>query len=381
MKICFITPSTGTIQGGVETTVRQFAKHLSKKHDVTLLTGKSPINPLQKDILDHKYEVLTVPFWPRFTLKNNFLTKVIPRLDPYKTESLSFYYNILLRPKIKDIIKGMDVISTHYRLDSRLFSNLGQKLGVPSVFHILGGAYSKDFFEKDRSILYVATEPTTKNLLESTHNLDIKYVVTPGIPSEVLSRPINESRYSQKKLLFVGRLQRSKGLFELIDIFEKLSKSEDNMSLTVVGDGEILNALKETVKERNLHTKIKFLRSVSNLKVFDLYFESSLLLFSSKQETFGLVPLEAMACGLPVLASDIPSLKVTTGDNALLLPPGDIDLWVDRIKNLLSDKNKMIKTGEKGRKWAEKFTWEIKSEEYEKCLYAAIEKFKDTGGK
>ena len=365
----------------METTVRQFAKHLSKKHEVTLLTGKSSKKSLQKDILAAQYQVLTVPFWPRFTLKNNFLTKVIPRLDPYKTESLSFYYNILLRPKIKDIIKGMDVISTHYRLDSRLFSNLGQKLGVPSVFHILGGAYSKDFFEKDRSTLYVATEPTTKSLLESTHNLDIKCVVTPGIPSEVLSHPLNESRYSQKKLLFVGRLQRSKGLFELIEIFEKLSETEDNLSLTIVGDGEILSSLKETVKSRNLHTKIKFLRSLSNPQVFDHYFESSLLVFPSKQETFGLVPLEAMACGLPVLASDIPSLKVTTGNNAILIPPDKIDVWVDRIKNLISDKSKLIEMGEKGRKWVEKSTWKIKSEEYEKCLFAAKEKFGRKGGK
>jgi len=64
MKICFVNPSIGTIAGGSETIIHQFAEHLGKRHEVTILTGKSRYKPVQKDLLDAPYEVLTTPFWP-----------------------------------------------------------------------------------------------------------------------------------------------------------------------------------------------------------------------------------------------------------------------------------------------------------------------------
>ncbi|UCE74765.1 MAG: glycosyltransferase family 4 protein [Methanomassiliicoccales archaeon] len=374
MKICFVSPSVGTIVGGSETIIQQFARQLSEKHEVILLTGKSRHMPLQKNIVDAPYKVLTVPFWPRFTPKNNFATRIIRRLDPYKAESLSFYYNVMLRPKIKESLKEMDVISTHYRLDSRLFSNLAFKLGVPSVFHILGGSYSKDFFEKDKSALYVATSPLTQNLINSKHGTKIRHFVTPGIPSWVLTKKI-EKKDHERRLLFVGRLQRSKGIFELVEMFKKLSQFDDKMTLTIVGIGNILNELRDQVDKFGLKKRIIFPGSVPYEKVFDHYFNSSLFVFPSKKETFGMVPLEAMACGLPVIASDIPSIREATGGCAILVSLDNIDEWVDRIKTLISDENTMKDMSAKGRVWAQQFTWEKKAEEYERCLLEAIEKF------
>jgi glycosyltransferase involved in cell wall biosynthesis len=375
MKICFASPSVGSTPGGSETIIRQFAEHLSEKHKVTILTGKSQSTPSQENIKDAPYEVLTVPFWPRFSLKNNLASKIIPRLDPYKTESLSFYYNIKLRPKIKERIKKMDVLSTHYRLDSRLFSNLAFKYGVPSVFHILGSAYSNEFFNKDKSTLYVATDILTKNNLNSKHDINIENVVTPGIPSDVLLKNRENMDPNKKNLLFVGRLQPSKGLFELIEIFKRLSESMDDVNLTIIGDGDIKHDLMETVKKYGLDKKTIFKGAVAYENLFDYYFNSDLFVFPSKKETFGMVALEAMACGMPVIASDIPSLKEATGGRAIFVSSDDIDGWVNNIKKLLSDTNSMKKLSEKGREWAGNFTWEKKAEEYEKCLLKAVEKF------
>lgn len=374
MKICFITPSTGTTQGGVETTVLQFARHLSRNHDVTLLTGRSHHKTMKKEVQDAPYEVITAPFWPRFTPKNNMLTKLVYRLDPYRTESLTFYYNVLLRPGIKKKIRGMDVVSTHYRLDSRLFSNLALKLGVPSVFHILGGAYHKEFFDRDKSTIYVATSQDTQRQIRESQGIAIEDVITPGVPLWAFSHP-QENRTKGKSLLFVGRLQRSKGVFELMDIFAELLGAFQDLHLTVVGEGEILPQLNEKARDLNIQEKITFTGSLSHEKLFEYYFKSTLFIFPTKAETFGLVPLEAMACGLPVVTTDLPALRESTGGNAVLLSPEDKDLWVETVKKLMDGSAKRNELSAKGVTWARNFTWEKKAEEYEAALIKAKDMF------
>ncbi len=378
MKICFITPSTGTTQGGGETTIRQFAKYLSNKHEVTVLTGRSRYKPLQKELMDAPYDVLTVPFWPRFTPLNNLAIKLGRRLTPYKTESFSFYYNSLIRPKIRQRIKGMDVISTHYWLDSRLFSNLAFKLGVPSVFHILGGPYSREFFETDKSTLYVAVSRNTQSLIGKVHDIDIKDVVTPGIPSSLFAdirQNITQTEDELHSLLFVGRLQPSKGVFELIDIFRRLQKQLPKLRLTIVGDGDILGELKKMIAGYGLQSKVVLTGSLPHQDVFKYYRSSTIFVFPSKSEVFPLVSIEAMACGLPVVASDIPSLRESTGGNAILLPSENIDLWANTLSKLLKNEELKNELSIRGMNWAKRFIWEKKAEEYEKCLLKAQEIF------
>lgn len=374
MKICFISPAVGTVVGGSETIVHQFAKHLSRRHDVTVLTGKSRHKPMLKEVLDAPYETLTVPYWPRYTFKNNLACKFIQRLNPYKAQSLSLYYNTLLRSKIKQRIKDMDIISTHYWMDSRLFSNLALKFGVPSVFHIVGGPHTKEYFEADKSVLYVAVSRGTQSLINETHDLNIEDVVTPGVPSHLFSD--TEERKSQRKderpsLLYLGQLQLSKGVFELIEMFRRLLKQYPDLRLTIVGDGDISDGLKQKIAEYNLQEKVVFTGSVSYNDVFRYYRSSTIFVFPTKREVFPLVSIEAMACGLPVVASDIPSLRESTGENAILLPPEDLDLWIDTLSRLLGDKDRRDELSEKGVEWAKKFTWEKKAQEYEMCLIKA----------
>jgi glycosyltransferase involved in cell wall biosynthesis len=378
MKICFASPSAGTIQGGGESTVRQFAKHLSKEHEVTVLTGRTRHLKMQKELENVPYEILTVPFWPRFTTGNNMACKLSRRITPYKMESFSFYYNILLRSKIKRRLAKMDIISTHYWMDSRLISNLAYDLGVPSVFHILGGPYSRDFIDADRSTMYIAVSRGTLEDVNRMHNLSISDVVTPGIPSKIFNETgMNEKVRDSNKLVFVGRLQPTKGVYELIEIFKKLVEKRPHISLTIVGDGDIKGKLMNLVKRYQLTDKITFTGSLSYNEVFEHYRKSGIFVFPSKKEVFPLVSIEAMACGLPAVVSDIPSLRESTGKNAILVPPEDIDMWVEKLDILLDDEAQKRSLSEKGREWARQFTWERMSANYAKGLHKARTLFLD----
>jgi glycosyltransferase involved in cell wall biosynthesis len=78
-----------------------------------------------------------------------------------------------------------------------------------------------------------------------------------------------------------------------------------------------------------------------------------------------------MACGLPVITSELPALRESTGGNAVLLSPDDMEQWVDNIKTLLGSPHKRDELAAKGVAWAKKFTWEKKAEEYEAALIKA----------
>jgi glycosyltransferase involved in cell wall biosynthesis len=381
MKIGFINPTVGTIAGGSETIVHQFATHLGKDHEVTVLTGRNRNREMKKEVKEGPYELVTVPFWPRFTPLNNTATRVVRKLTPYKTESFSFYYNVLLRSSVKKRIAGMDIISTHYWVDSRLFSKLAHRLNVPSVFHILGGPYSKEFFEADKSTGYVAVSRNTRDTINNAHNIGIEDVVTPGIPSFLLSS--RETRKMDDKnlsLLFVGRLQPSKGLFELLVIFKGLLKTHPHLKLTIVGDGDIFGQLKKKIADNRLEGNVNLTGTVPYQKVFDYYRSSTVLVFPTKSEVFPLVSIEAMASGLPVVASDIPGLQESTGNNAVLLPPDDIDAWVTKLDNLLKDRIRRQELSEKGIKWAGDFAWEKKAQEYGRCLQKVRKEFENRTG-
>ena len=139
-----------------------------------------------------------------------------------------------------------------------------------------------------------------------------------------------------------------------------------------------MEKLKDVAIKRDLQGKIRFTGQVPQKKVSDYYFDSTLFFFPSKSETFGIVPLEAMACGLPVIASDIPALRESTGGNAILLPPDDISAWIENIEMVLTNEKLWRELSINGREWARQFIWKRKAGEYERCLVKAVDKFEIT---
>ena len=90
----------------------------------------------------------------------------------------------------------------------------------------------------------------------------------------------------------------------------------------------------------------------------DLYRGASLFVYPSLYEGFGLPVIEAMACGVPVLASNATSLPEVVGDAGVLMNPYDVDEWREGMLELLDDKKMRDEMSEKGLERAKLFTWE-----------------------
>jgi glycosyltransferase involved in cell wall biosynthesis len=93
-----------------------------------------------------------------------------------------------------------------------------------------------------------------------------------------------------------------------------------------------------------------------------LYNCSSLFLYPSLRESFGLPVIEAMACGIPVIASDIPAIKEVSGDAAMLVDPADQIAIADTIRHLINDSNKRNELREKGLERVKLFNWKDAAE-------------------
>ena len=185
---------------------------------------------------------------------------------------------------------------------------------------------------------------------------------------------------SSDDLLFVGRLVEVKGVRVLLEAMPALLAANPNIRLSVAGAGPLEMELKALAGQLNLSDKIDFLGMVSQEKLPALYQRAALAVFpfiitkSGVQEGFGLVVIEAMGCGCPVIAGDLPAIhdSITHGENGLLVPPGNPELLAETILKALSDSDLRYRlAGEAHKRVVEQFDWEIIAEKYAK-LYETL---------
>jgi glycosyltransferase involved in cell wall biosynthesis len=351
------------------------AESLSKDHEVAVITGRSRNKPLLNRIKNASFNVITVPFWPRSSFKNNFVSKIYKRMYSWKVESYSLYWGVLLRSKVKNVIRESDVIVTYYRSDSKLFSNLAKKYGVPCVSNFQLAGFGKKFFAADKSVMYLANSKFSKQALEKKNNIKIEGVITPGVSSDFFNERIPKipEMTTSKSILFVGNLRKQKGIFELIDIFKEVSKNKNDMKLYILGSGEMRDLLIERIRSNNLTDKVILKGEVPFEKMPSYYRSATMLVHPSHEETFGMVILEAMASQVPVIATDLPAIRELGGDAVILLPLKDKTKWVEKIEYLLKNPEIGQRMGESGKKMAKEHLWENKAKQLEVFLLKASE--------
>jgi colanic acid/amylovoran biosynthesis glycosyltransferase len=139
------------------------------------------------------------------------------------------------------------------------------------------------------------------------------------------------------RLLFVGRLATAKGLAILLQAVSIL----DGVTLEIAGDGPERRMLEELARELTISDRTKFLGYQSPGQVRDLLKRADVFVLSSFAEGLPVVLMEAMAAGVPVVATRIAGIPelVQDGHNGLLVPPGDASATAEAIRRLLDDAN------------------------------------------
>jgi glycosyltransferase involved in cell wall biosynthesis len=180
-------------------------------------------------------------------------------------------------------------------------------------------------------------------------------------PDEEVARVRERYQLAHRFVLYVGNIKPHKNLVRLIEAYDALRQTAgfEDVKLLIIGD-EIskLPALRRAVHSHKLHKQVRFLGYLSDDTLAILYRLASVFVFPSLYEGFGLPPLEAMACGTPVVTSNVSSLPEVTGDAAVLVDPTDVESIADGMRRVLADPALAAAMRERGLKRARDFSWE-----------------------
>jgi len=172
-----------------------------------------------------------------------------------------------------------------------------------------------------------------------------------GIDSEIFSFKPGAKEFLEKScgikngklnLLYTGRVSEDKNLDFLLDIYNLITQKEKDVNLIIAGDGPYLRSLQKRAKNNN---SIYFLGRIPRKKLPNIYSASDIFLFPSTTDTFGMVVLEAQACGVPAIVSDIggPKEIIINGKTGFVAKNNDLEQWVEKIEKLkrtIKDENK-----------------------------------------
>lgn len=185
----------------------------------------------------------------------------------------------------------------------------------------------------------------------------------------------------QKKILYVGKIEERRNVYFLIDVFRELHKKDSNIILTIIGNGEkkykgrFLKDIKLELEAKSIIYK----ESVTQKELVKYYEESSLFLFASNYEIFGMVLLEAMFFGVPVISSinGGSTTIIENGYNGYIIDKCDKGKWVECIVKIINDNDKLknlsIHASETIR---QQYTWSVMADKFLEAYRLAIEENK-----
>ena len=178
-------------------------------------------------------------------------------------------------------------------------------------------------------------------------------------------------------ILFLGGLSPHKGPDVLLKAMPKIIKEVPDAKLVLVGSGGMREELEGLCKKIGVKKYVKFAGFVGDTFKKALYYRSAdvFTLPSTMLEIFGIVNLEAMACGVPIVASKIGGVPdvVKDGENGLLVQPRDSGALADAIIYLLENEDVRERMGKNGRVKVENYSWDKIAEETEKIYEAVLE--------
>jgi len=226
-------------------------------------------------------------------------------------------------------------------------------------------------FEIAECVITVS-ECSKQRILEAFPQSEPKLrIVYPGVSPEFFPEVwgVNDRRWFREKigvpegyLLYCGGIDGCKNLQFLLESFKIFrDRTGSPRRLVIVGDVGTprrgMVPLPVTVHKLGLEDFVTFTGRISDEFLRRHYCSASLFVFPSKIEGFGYAPLEAMACGCPVLCSNAPALPETVGEAAHLLPPDDPEAWAEAMDRLLDDIELRRSLVRKGRERADRFKW------------------------
>lgn len=218
--------------------------------------------------------------------------------------------SLVLKKIFKDNGKP-DIIHSHFNFYSAIAANLSERCSIPLVVTEHSSLINKDIIDKKNYYLSEKSYSIAKEIISVStalknkiyNNFKIESIVIPNIVDTsnfyyTTKRYNNETDFT---FVTVGRLIESKGYKLLLNAFLRLSTN--NVKLIIIGDGPMKESIKNFIINNNLGNKILIKGQLNRKEINTIFSKSHVFVLPSYSETFGVSYIEAMASGLPIIAT------------------------------------------------------------------------------
>lgn len=339
--------------GGIEQYISSLCKMLDNDYEIEIIsTYKISDKPL-------------VPFSKKVKIKYLINDK------PNKKELKDSIFSFKIKDIFKELKKNLNILYLKYTKNIEAIKNIKSDYVITTrIFHNkLVGKYL------NKNIVKIATDHNFHNndqkyinsLVNSCKNFDYFIAISKTlydsykdrfsnakciyIPNVIDSMPKYSSKLQNNTIISIGRLSEEKGFSDLISVVELVKQHIKDIKLHLIGDGILKDKLETKIKDLKLENNIIMHGYLDKKEIEKNMLDSSIYVMTSHTESFGLVLIEAMSYGLPLIAFDSAAgaREIISSNTGILIEGRDRYDMARNIINLLKSKDKKNKLGKNGK--------------------------------
>lgn len=337
--------------GGLGVHVHELSKEIAKRgHQVTVFTCENHPKSYHNFVNGYNvyyFNTFINSWW--FSAPPSMLISLFKKVNDFDIVHAHshLFFSTHMAAFVRKFKKTPFIVTNHGFVSQRVPFTI-QKIVLPIVAK---WTYSN----ADAIICY------TPEMKEEMENYGIRTenvrIIHNGVNTEFF-RPLNNND-KKYDIIWVGRYVPGKGIEFLIQSLSELKKEFKNFKVLMIGSGPLKKSIEEMIIKRNLTNHITLIEKISNDDLVYYYNNSKLFVLTSIEEGVPRTILEAMACGLPVVCSDLPQLKTLIDGSGILVPKKDTISIANAIMKILND-NKFYEQLSKNarQKIITKYSWE-----------------------
>lgn len=375
MHICIVTSSKIPPEDGIGYYVFNLAKKLIEKNQKVTIITRGNWKPYQIEYFEgiKTIKVLFLPIYPIYMHLHSFFVNFIFKKNEYQFDMV--HVHSPLAPFIKTTLPIILTVHTTSFMEAKMIEELNFHSLIFKKFAKYISYPIENSLVKRANLITVVAESVKNELNE--YEIGGKQVLNfgNGVNEKEFCPPAfkNDMEY----ILFVGRLSYRKGLFDLFEASKLVLNRYPNFKFYIVGKGFFKRYLDKNIARSDLADHFILKGYIGKKELIYLYQNATIFVLPSHYEGLPTVILEAMACGLPIVATNISgNVEIIKNNiNGLLIDPKNPRQMYDAISKLLEDKKIRMELGKKARiTIEEKYTWDIISSKFLKIFFNSLKK-------
>ena len=352
--------------GGASLYVHEIFKRLAWKYDVTIVSTAGAKLPVRERV--DGINMVRIPFSRlcRLTIPIAWLSRITSRADiviDNADVAAPWLTPIYVRkPSIAIIYQ---IVGTIFQYElKRPLSDIAQK-AEPWIYKVYG------------TKKIVACSPSTKDDLMRfgipSQNIS---TIRPGIDESFLSYQTRGKKFSNPTVVCISRFKRYKGLQFAIRAMSHVLSKIPTANLIIAGNGDD-SEIRREISKAEIGSSVSLMRRsphLWNLEKKSLLESAHIMLVPSVREGYGIVVIEANACGTPAIGWKVPGLQdsIVDGETGILVPFDNVELLGEQISNLLQDNDRLERMADSAKKWSRTHSWDKAAKEFEQVIDSAL---------